>query len=265
MALTGWVKKKLGGVTIALLLVFCWANHAAAQDINKWQYELTLYGWYTDIGGTVNHPGSPVMPEGPFKFDASDILDSLSMVFMGGFEARKNRWSIITDMVYLDVGGDKTTTITTRPGVPVTASVDLDISTWIIGGAIGYDLVQDDRMTLAVVGGARYTAMDTDSTLTLQGVTARSSKNSASEDLLDGIVGVRGFINLTEHWYLPYYADIGAGGSDLTWQALAGIGYRFSWGDLKLAYRYLDYEMDDGKLLADLNVSGFLLGISFHF
>jgi hypothetical protein len=187
------------------------------------------------------------------------------MVFMGGFEARKNRWSIITDMVYLDVGGDKTTTITTRPGVPVTASVDLDISTWIIGGAIGYDLVQDDRMTLAVVGGARYTAMDTDSTLTLQGVTARSSKNSASEDLLDGIVGVRGFINLTEHWYLPYYADIGAGGSDLTWQALAGIGYRFSWGDLKLAYRYLDYEMDDGKLLADLNVSGFLLGISFHF
>jgi hypothetical protein len=41
---------------------------------------------------------------------------------------------------------------------------------------------------------------------------------------------------LNEHWYLPYYADIGTGDSDLTWQLFGGIGYMFNWGDIKLGY-----------------------------
>ncbi len=76
---------------------------------------------------------------------------------------------------------------------------------------------------------------------------------------------MRGVINLNEQWYVPYYADIGTGDSDLTWQALAGIGYRFSWGDIKLVYRYLSYDMDDDKLLKDLDLSGPALGVVFRF
>ena len=31
-------------------------------------------------------------------------------------------------------------------------------------------------------------------------------------------------------WFVPYYADIGTGQSDFTWQAIGGIGYAFSGG-----------------------------------
>lgn len=255
------VRKQSWVASITLLLASCWANSVAAQDENTWQFEATLYGWYTDIGGTVKHPGG-VVPGDSFEVDASDILDNLNMVFMGSFEARKNKWSIITDAIYLDVGNDKNTTVTTGSGVPLNANVDLDLSTWILSGAVGYDVVQADRFILAVVGGVRYATMDADVTL---GMLGRQVERSESEGLLDGIVGVRGSVKLNENWYLPYYADIGTGGSELTWQALAGIGYRFGWGDIKLVYRYLSYDMDDESLLEDLNVSGPALGVGFRF
>jgi len=70
---------------------------------------------------------------------------------------------------------------------------------------------------------------------------------------------------LNEHWYLPYYADIGTGDSDLTWQLFGGIGYMFNWGDIKLGYRYLKYDQDDDKLLQDFTFDGFLLGVGFRF
>lgn len=253
-------KKQLVAIA-TLLLCFCWANGVSAQEDKTWQFEATLYGWYTDIGGTVVDSGS-VIPGGPFEIDAASIIDSLEMVFMGAFEVRKNRWSIITDAVYLDVGGDKNTTVTGGSGVPVNASVDMNISTLIVSGAVGYDVVQSDRGTLAVIGGVRYADIETEVKL---GLLRQQSERSNSEGFLDGIVGVRGSIKLNENWFLPYYADIGAGDSDLTYQALGGIGYRFGWGDIKLVYRYLKYEMADDKPLQDLDVSGPALGIGFRF
>src|SRR5258706_8986955 len=63
------------------------------------------------------------------------------------------------------------------------------------------------------------------------------------QTLVDGLIGVRGRINLGgSDWFLPYYADIGTGSSNFTTQAMTGIGYGFSWGDLRLVYRYLYYE-----------------------
>ena len=72
-------------------------------------------------------------------------------------------------------------------------------------------------------------------------------------------------INLDKNWYLPYYADVGTGGSQSTWQALAGVGYQFKWGDVLLAYRYLDYNFDSDFLLDDINMSGPALGARFRF
>lgn len=263
MAQAGWIKKRVGVVGIVMLLFVCFANPAVAkEDADQWNFGLTLYGWYADIGGTAIHPGDANTIGGPFDIDASDIIDNLNMIFMGGFEAHKNKWSFLADVIYLDFGNEKTTTLTSGSGSPLTASVGLEFATWVVTGLVGYDVVQDDRISLAVVGGLRYTSLDIDTTIGLQQI---SRTISVSEGLLDGIIGVRGSINLNEHWYLPYYADIGTGDSDLTWQALAGIGYRFNWGDIKLLYRYLDYELDDGMIMEDLQVKGFALGVTFRF
>jgi opacity protein-like surface antigen len=83
---------------------------------------------------------------------------------------------------------------------------------------------------------------------------------------LDGIVGVRGRIGLgSGKWGIPYYLDVGTGSWTVTWQAVAGIQYRWSWIDLNLAYRYLNYDMESGKLLQGVSFAGPALGVNFRF
>jgi hypothetical protein len=42
-------------------------------------------------------------------------------------------------------------------------------------------------------------------------------------------------------------------------------GYRFDWGDARLAYRHLAYHFKSDRPLADLSFSGPALGLSFRF
>jgi len=269
MSSTKLVKKKSLVAAVCLLLMFCFVNYAAAaQKADKWQYEFTLYLWLPSIDGDLKYTlpggGGDVLP-----IDSSKVLDSLNMTFMGAFEARYNKLSFFTDLVYLDLSNSKNTEIIVGPdpGVPVGVYADLGITGWMITGAAGYDVVQTDRVRLAVIGGLRYFTLDTDANLSLTGPGPLDPQTSLSEstDLWDGIVGVRGAFMLNEHWYLPYYADIGTGDSDLTWQLFGGIGYQFGWGDVKLGYRYLKYDQDGDKFLQDFEFYGPIFGVGFRF
>ena len=265
------VKKKSLVAAICLLLMFCFVNYAAAaQEADKWQYEATLYLWLPSIDGDLKYTlpggGGDTLP-----IDASKVLDSLDMAFMGAFEARYNKLSFATDIIYLDLSNSKNTVIPIGP-VAVDVNAGLNITGWTITGIAGYDVVQTDRVRLAIIGGVRYFTLDTDLSINSSvdlpdpiPPNKRSLSLSESTDLWDGIVGVRGAIMLNEHWYLPYYADIGTGDSDLTWQLFGGIGYMFNWGDIKLGYRYLKYDQDDDKLLQDFEFYGPLLGVGFRF
>lgn len=236
-----------------ILLVLCLSTLASAQEADTWQNEITIYGWYAGIGGDVQFPGDS---EADFSVDASDILENLSMIFMGGYEGRYNRWAMIVDAIYMDVGDSGSVGSDT-------VSTNLDLQSWVISGGVGYDVVQSDQGILSVVGGVRYLGLDVDVKLDVLGSSIK--ENSDSEGILDGVIGLRGYVKLGEKWFLPYYADIGAGGSDLTYQLYGAIGYRFGWGDIRLGYRYLAYELGDGKVMADLNLSGPLLGVGFRF
>ena len=154
---------------------------------------MTIYGWYAGIDGTVQFPG-PFGAGSDFTVDASDILSDLNMIFMGGWQSKYNKWSIIADVVYMDVGDSANKTVTAgASGVPVNASVDLDLSSWVLNGGVGYDVVQTERASLAVVGGVRYLTIDVDVKAGFQGP---GIEKSDSEGLLDGIVGVSGSLQL---------------------------------------------------------------------
>jgi hypothetical protein len=252
-------KKSWMGLIIALLF-FSSVHNTAAQDADSWQHELTIYGWYAGIDGTVQFPG-PLGDGSDFTVEASDILDNLSMIFMGGWASKYNRWSILADVVYMDVEGGADQ-IVSASGQPVNASVDMDIASWTLHGGVGYDLIQADGGSLAVIGGVRYLAIDVD---VKAGFGGPGVELSESDGLVDGIIGLRGAINFNENWYLPYYADIGTGGSDLSYQLFAAIGYRFGWGDIRLGYRHIGYKMDDDFIMKDMDLSGPVMGVGFRF
>ena len=151
--------------------------------------------------------------------------------------------------------------------MPLSVHAGLSLKTFVFTGIVGYDLVQTDKARTAVIGGLRYLTLDADTSLDINGPLPPNpppSYLSESVSLWDAIIGVKGTFMLNEHWYLPYYADIGTGDSKMTWQLYGAIGYKFHWGDIRLGYRYLEYDSDD-KFLEDLKLYGPLLGIGFRF
>lgn len=94
----------------------------------------------------------------------------------------------------------------------------------------------------------------------------RSGTGEASLENVDAIIGVRGqhAFGTTNQWFVPYYLDVGAGDSDLTLQVLAGIGYRFRWGEVVGAWRYLAYDLPSDKAIADVNFNGPAVGAVFR-
>ena len=238
-----------------IVLLMLDSRSATAQAANGWQNEVTLYGWYAGIGGTVQAPSGAASD---FSVDASDILDDLEFMLMADYVGRYERWSVIVDFVYMDVGDSAN--IPTRAG---SANVDLNVSSYLVNGGFGFDVWRGDNGVLSVVGGVRYLSLDVDYDASVQGMMLLSS--SRSDSLTDGFVGLRGQVRFNDKWFLPYYADIGTGGSDVSYQLYAAIGYRFGWGDIRFGYRYIGIEMDDDMIMDDLQLSGPVLGVGFRF
>lgn len=227
------------------------------EDTSKWQNELTIYGWLPTISMDTRW--------GEYDTDTSDsmsdIIDDLKMVFIGTYATRYDKWAFVADVMYVDLGDSETGTHTFPGGETAQATVEMDIKSLLVSTGVGYNIVQTDSNILDVVAGVRYMDLEVD----LSSDHPRHPGRSASKDFLDGIIGLRGAYNFNENWYMPYYADIGTGDSDLTYQLFAGVGYRYDWGDIKLGYRYVGYDMEDNMIIDDLGLSGGVLGVSFKF
>ena len=97
----------------------------------------------------------------------------------------------------------------------------------------------------------------------LPGVTVDQNKSWT-----DPIVGTRLGVQLTDRLSLQALGDVGGfgAGSDLTWQAFAGIGYRFHprW-TFTAGYRALAVDFERGDFELDVIMHGPVLGLGFRF
>jgi hypothetical protein len=245
-----------------------------AEDIsNDWQFSATVYGWFPDIGGHTRFASGG----GTIDVDIGTILDHLKMTAQGSFEVHKGHWGAFTDLVYLDVGEAGTQTrnleINGQPlPASVTAAIDFDLKSvfWTLAGS--YRVAAGDRATLDVLLGARLASFKPSIEWQFSGnfgpVTPPPLTGSRQESVeqWDAIVGVRGRVafGADNRWSVPYHFDAGTGDSDLTWQAMAGIACEFGWGDLAIAWRYLDYDAGPDGPIADMNFSGPAIGANFR-
>ena len=258
----------------AIVAAAAWAPIAAnAQSSDAWKFDASIYGWLPTIGGKTTFPagtGSSI------SVDGEQILDALKFTFMGTFEARKGRWGLFTDVIYLNVGGSKSKTrdviVDGHPlPVGVTADAQLDIKSWVWTLAGTYRVVDVPSSTLDVFAGARL--LDLQQTLGWEfsadlgnsNMTRRSGSSEIKVNYTDGIVGAKGRLSFgaENKWYVPYYADIGTGQSDLTYQLVGGVGYAFNWGRVFGVWRYLDYNFKSGSRIESANFNGPAIGVAF--
>lgn len=241
------------------------------QPESGWQFKLTPYLWLPDVSSTLRFNPPPAGGGSATVDSESSYLSNLQMALMVSLEARKGAWAIFSDFIYLDFSSDDDSMkVGSGPvQMPVSTSTRSDLTGGVWQLAASYAISRNRTSTFEVLGGVRYLAVKADASWQLTGPAGlfpQAGTISQKEELWDGIVGVRGRLGLGEgRWFAPYYLDAGTGSSELTWQALAGVGYAFDWGDLLLAYRHLSYQQGDGKLIQDLSFGGPGLGASFRF
>ena len=265
---------------IAAVIFTAPAHAQVVAPPNQWTFSITPYLWLPNINGTLKYSvppgaGSPEVETGP-----NDYLENLQAVIMISGEARKDRWSVFTDLIYLGFSDEDSSVKSVNFGgslVSTSANVATSSSfrgtAWTLG--TGYAVQTNQTVMLDIFGGLRYFSLEASTDWQLAAAITgpgggqtfpRTGSISEGADLWDGIVGVRGrFLLGSSDWSIPYYLDVGAGSSNWTWQGMLGIAYSFKWGGMMLAYRNLYYDQNNDKLIQDLRFTGPALGLTFRF
>ncbi len=230
---------------------------ADSTSSSEWEYIADIYFWGANM--EIKTTGGQEV-DLPFY----QILNDLDFAFMTEIGARNDKWSVMTDVIYMNLSQKNNLRDATLPdGTAVTINDKLDMKSWIVTPTVGYALHNGDDARIEVIGGLRYFWVDLGIQIDVNDNTVFNK--SDSQGYWDGIVGMRGNINLSQTWYLPMYFDVGWGtNGSSTWQAYTGVGYHFSSFDAVLTYRYLDYNFDN-SVASDLVVKGPQLGAVFKF
>lgn len=226
-----------------------------AQD--EWYLTVAAYLWTSAVDGTTGVGTTSISADTSIK----DVLEELDFGYMGYFELGKGRWSLGVDVIYAELSDGSTFAVG-----PVRGSADFEQQQAWITARLQYTVCKTDRHKFDVFVGFRWTYFDIDIDVNTNlgpGVTL-----GLTRDWFDPIVGFRSVCDLNDKWFVQVMGDIGGFGveSDLTWQALAGLGYRFT-PKLNglIGYRALgvDYEKDGFKL--DTTSYGPIIGLSYTF
>ncbi|MBI5040591.1 MAG: hypothetical protein HZB57_05150 [Gammaproteobacteria bacterium] len=257
---------KITALSLAVLgLGTSQVGHAVESD--AWQYEVTPYFLAAGMEGTVGVRG--VTSDVDVSFN--DIMDSFDQGFMGFFSARKGPWSYSLEAVYMKLEDAGSKSVTGPFGnVSVSGALQVTSKMYIYQGTVGYRVL-DGTTTVDAIGALRYTKLEADMDVTITTTPAivfpggtRSAGGSVS--WTDAVVGAVVHHPVSDNVSLLGYVDVGGGGSDLTYQLIAGANWEFNKGyTAKVGYRYLDWDYEEDGTVWDIAASGPYLGLGIAF
>jgi opacity protein-like surface antigen len=257
--------KRFLSIVLALIATFMlMAAPAAAQtqtgttQENQWQFEFTPYLWLAGIEGDVRHGR---FGSGGVEASFTDIFQNLNGAFMGTLEARKGRWGILLDTIYLSISGTVDT-----PDRAI-GDVDVKLKTGIYSLAGLYRAVEKP-FALDILAGVRYATVSADLDIEPGRFPQIMQGRSVSDSMhwWDGFAGMRALIPLSERWSMLGYVDIGSGGSNFTLQAVAGVNYQISKHFvIKGGYRFIMIDVEDSAFVYDVKLAGPYLALGIRF
>ena len=257
------ISSAVKSLVIAIVLMSAGAPDVSAQQKTSggWDFDLAIYGWLPTIEGKLAYE----IPDlgNTIEVDPGTLIDNLQFTAMIGFAANHGKWSILGDVIYLKEAATRNELLDIGSGVNLRA--DFEMKAWLLGLGGAYEVASNRRSSLGVLVGVRYFSTDSNLSLRADGPLESDVSLGSSESLWNGVVGVRGRLGLSDHWFVPYHLDLGTGDSDFTWQGYAGIGHQWRWGSLVLGYRYLDFDQGDGSVVRSLTMAGAELGVAFRF
>jgi opacity protein-like surface antigen len=231
---------------------------AAPADAQGWSGTATLYGWLPVITGDQEGPdGEPVI-----DLDGKDVLEALDVAAFATGEVRRDRFGLMLDFAYTDLGSDA------EAEPPFTAEASVATTVWFAAVAGTWRLQGTSDRFVDAYAGVRYYDASLDFDLSLLDDRVDRSLD-ADATWFDPLVGVKGRYPLSDRWSLYGLGDIGGfgidGSSDLTWQAYSGLNFAFTDRFVgNFGYRYMAIDYDD-EITLDVELHGPVLGLTYRF
>ena len=249
-------------IAAALLLLTAVSAHAGSESqpsfeqplaaTDDFSFRFAVYGWIQSFDGDVTVAGGTADLD--LKFE--DLFDYIDMAFMGAAEVSYGRWGLLVDLNYADVGAR----IPTPLGI-VAPIASYSQEQWMVNMLASYQVMKTSSTLLGVHAGARLNHIGVD-------LRFNARELSGEQTWIDPVIGLRFQQMLSPSFFLLAAGDIGGFdvSSDLTWQILAGIGWRFNeCGSAFVGYRVVDTDYTQGNFEWDLNTHGPILGLEFTF
>lgn len=260
--------KALAGTAISLSSAgFAFAQDASPipQISSEWRFEVTPYLWATGINGTMG------LDNGLAKsadYSSSNVISNLKSGGMISAEAHKGKWGVMGDLISATLQKSGSVPVATPAGVPLTVGDKITLQQTVLTGAATYTLADSKDAYVDALLGARAIYVTATLNAYVVGMPEKASI-SKTTSTVDPIVGAKGRYRIADSsWYIPFYGDIGSGGgtTNLTWQAMAGIGKTFNnLIDASLTYRALYYDMKAGGVLQKTTMQGPQVAVTFKF
>jgi hypothetical protein len=240
--------KRRAGLCAAVVLIACgaWTPAAAQAPSDKWDVTVAPYFMGAAMSGTTAVRGREV----DVDVSASDIFSNLQFGAMGLVVARKGKWGLGGDAIWMALGSTVRET-----------NVDLNQGAFAFYGLRRLGSAAD--LTL----GMRVNTLQGKLEFKTLGVDV-----SQDETWVDPLVGLA-LRSAREHRVrLQLYTEIGGFGvgSDFTWQIFPTLGIKLADRlSLEVGYRWLDmdYSTGDGneRFAYDVLTQGPIGGLAFRF
>ncbi|MEM8954284.1 MAG: hypothetical protein AAGD22_09055 [Verrucomicrobiota bacterium] len=266
-------------LAIALVLSFFWMGKGMAGEMispvskvpvgppaeleSDWDVDFWLDGWMTQASMRIQGSG-PLGASPRIFLSFGDLLKNLDWIVPIGADIRFKRIGFIPDLYAAKITGSGS-----RPEGSLFSRADVGMKLSILNLAGYYRLLDGEQFSLDVIGGARYLYLRQELALSggrggaLVGGTASSETTSK---VWDGVVGARVTHEISDRLYGWVYGDVGAGGSDLTWQVWANLGYSITDSlSLLAGYRYQTWEGGNDLRDVSLTLSGPVVTLNWAF
>jgi hypothetical protein len=250
---------------------------------------LTPYIWLPTLDVTAKFPvlgggtATTTLSAGPGEY-----IPKINFGAMLAGEARYDRFSLLTDIIYLNVSATTAniksfdfgaTSIPIDRTLTTSTGTRLENTIWTVAG--GYTVAEGMWGNIDLIGGVRLLSISDTTNFSLAVDITRPDGSialgrvgglSATRSFWNGIGGVRGHLYLGDadwfgggKFFLPYYFDVGGGGSKLTWQAFGGVGYQTGRISVSVGYRFLSFQQPSDAVISKMNLGGPIILATLRF
>jgi hypothetical protein len=224
---------------------------------SSWHYEITGYGWGTDLAGQA---GVGPFPTSPFFINFLKLLEHFQGGLMTAFVARNDTLIGGVDVILSRIGAGTNFENPTSPLFGDHANLTLTEAIVTAFGGVRIPIGPPNLELYGTVG-ARYFHIHTALDLSFPAVGFEPTF-ALTKDWVDPVAGLVAHYTINDKWFINFLTDLGGLDNSATGQVLSSVGYNWTPSiATTLGYRVLyTYERDISGPLRDFRYQSWMYG-----